>query len=171
MNDTERENLENKILLRSTGELPPAEVADLERVLASDAEAAAFARFVAAKLPARAPRDFAAAAIHAALPERKTIGFSQIAELVSSAFRRMLPMQTGSGFSGVWKFAAATAVVVVAAVTVWIFTPAKLPTVANLQNPLRATVQISVHTDALESEIADARQRIARGRFHHPTEL
>ena len=167
MNDTERENLENKILLRSTGELPPEEIAALERVLASDAEAAAFARFVAAKLPVRAPRDFAAAAIHAELSRRKAIAFPQIREFVA-AIRRALLVQN---VSGVWKLAGAAAAVVVAVLAVRSFIPDKLPSVANAQNPQRATVAISAHTDTLESEIADARQRITRGRFHHPTEL
>jgi hypothetical protein len=171
MNDTERENLEIKILLRSTGELPSAEMAALERVLASDAEAAAFARFVAAKLPARAPRDFAAAAIHAALRKREAAAFSQIRERIAAAIRRTWPMQDGPAVSGVWKFAGAATAVVVTVVAVKFFIPNKLPPVASAQPPQRTTAHISAHTDTLESEIADARQRVTRGRFHHPTEL
>ena len=143
------ENIENKILLRSTGELPPDEIAALDAVLASDAEAAEFACFVAEKLPARAPRDFAAAAIHEALPERNVIAFPRI-----------------------WKLTAAAAAVVAAALGARYFTPDAPPApLAVTQPAARVTVDISTHLDALEADIATSRQRLARGRYSRQPDI
>lgn len=149
MNDADRENLENKILLRSTGELTPAENAALEKVLASDSEAAEFARFIAAKLPARAPRDFAAAAIRAASPERNVLAFPPL-----------------------WKLTAAAAAIVIASfVAVRVLTPDATPPIAGAQTSARETAKISARMDTLESELATAREHLARGRYHRQTDI
>ena len=150
MNDADRETLENQILLRSTGELPPEENAALERVLAHDAEAAEFARFVAEKLPARAPRDFAAAAIRDAAPERNVIAFPRL-----------------------WKLAtAAAAVAVVSLVAVRFFAPDPPPiSLASAPHPQRVTAEISARLDAIESDITASRQQLARGRHHRATDI
>ena len=145
MNDT----IENQILLRSTGELTPEEIATLEQVLASDPEAAAFARFVAEKLPARAPRDFAAAAICDASPERRVLAFPPL-----------------------WKLAAAAAAIVLASfVAVRILKPDAPPPIAGAQSSARETEKISARLDTLESELTTAREHLARGRYHRPTDI
>ena len=144
------EDIENKILLRSTGELPPEEIAALEQVLANDPEAAEFARFIAGRLPARAPRDFAAEAIRDALPERNVVVFPRL-----------------------WKLTAAAAAVVVASlVAVRFLTPdtQQTPVVVAL-NPARVTTEISAHLDALETELTASRQRLARGRYSRQPDI
>ncbi len=144
MNDTEREYIENQILLRSTGELPHEENSALDAVLARDAEAADFAHFVAERLPASAPRDFAATAIRDAVPERKVIAF---------------PLR--------WKLAAAAAVAIGAFVATRSFTPdTTTPPIADTRPPVRVMADISTRMDALESELTTARQRLAHGRYH-----
>ncbi len=144
MNDIERENIENQILLRSTGELSPGENTALEKSLADNAAAAAFARFVAEKLPASAPRDFAAAAIRDTSPVGHVIAFPRL-----------------------WKLAVAAAVVVASLVAVRVFTPDTPPLpVAAAHHHARVTADISARMDALESELAAARQRLAHGRYH-----
>lgn len=149
MNDADRENLENKILLRSTGELTPDENAALEKVLAADSEAADFARFVAEQFPARAPRNFAGAAIREAVAERNVIAFPRL-----------------------WKLSAAAAAVVLASVAaVRLFTPGTLPPVADAPPAARVTVEISARADILESDIATARQQLAHGRYHRTTDI
>ena len=142
------EHLENQLLLRASGELPPEEAAALEEILARDPEAAAFARFIG-ELPAaaRAPRDFAAEAIRAALPERKIIAFPRL-----------------------WKISAAAAVIATATLAVHFSNrPATPPPIAD--SARRTTTEISARLDAIESEIADARSRFARGRHHRQTEI
>ena len=143
------ETIENQILLRSTGELPADEIAALEKVLASDAEAADFARFVAEKLPARAPRDFAAAAIRAVSLERNVLAFPPL-----------------------WKLAVAAAVLIFASfAAIRVFTPDAPPPIAASQNSARETAQISTRMDTLESDITAAREHLARGRYHRQTDI
>lgn len=149
MNDAEREKTEKQILLRSTGELPPEEQAALDAALGNDAEAAEFAEFVAGSLPARAPRDFAAAAIREAVPERKVIAF---------------PLR--------WKMAAAAAAVAVASL-VAVRLSAPEPTqqqIVTAVPPARVTAGISARVDALDAELASTRQRLSRGRYHRQKE-
>ena len=147
MNNTEREHIEEHILLRFTGELTPEQSVALDAVLARDAEAAAFARFVAESLPVRAPRDFAAAAIREAQPERKAISF---------------PLR--------WKLAsAAAAAAVVAAFAVVRFFPSggpPVPPIALKVTSERVTADISARASALESELTAVRQQLALGRYH-----
>ncbi|MEM8956072.1 MAG: hypothetical protein AAGD22_18100 [Verrucomicrobiota bacterium] len=65
MKDKERQELENRILLKSSGELSSEEQSALEEILASDESAAEYAEFILGALPAagKAPRDFVAEAI------------------------------------------------------------------------------------------------------------
>lgn len=153
MNDAEREQLETQVLLRASGELSPAASAALERALAADPAAAEFARFIEGELPsaARAPRDFAAAAIAATRPERNVIAFPRL-----------------------WKFAAAAAALVLGSLLTLHFVnrPAVPEQASNLPSPVpRATRKISGRAAALESELADARLRLARGRYSQPPEI
>lgn len=143
------EHLENQLLLRASGELPPEEAAALEETLARDPDAAAFARFIE-ELPAaaRAPRDFAAEAIRAALPERKVIAFPRL-----------------------WKLSAAAAAVIAAATLAVHFSNRPAPPPPIAESTPRTTTEISARLDAIESEIADARSRFARGRHHRQTEI
>lgn len=146
MNSTECEHIEKQILLRSTGELTLEQNAELDAVLTHDAEAAEFARFVAESLPVRAPRDFAAAAIREAEPERKVIAF---------------PLR--------WKLASAAAAAVVAALAlVRFFPPGGTPTppIAHTAPAERVTASISARAVALESELTAIRQQLAHGRYH-----
>lgn len=144
MNHTEREHIESQILLRSTGELTPEDAAALDAVLAGDAEAAAFAQFVAESLPVLAPRDFAAAAIREAGPERKVIAF---------------PLH--------WKLASAAAAVVSALAVVRFFPPGGTPApIAHTAPAERVTASISARASALESELTAVRQQLALGRYH-----
>ena len=148
MNDAEREHLENQLLLRASGELPPGEAAALEEILARDPGAAAFARIVA-ELPAaaRAPRDFAAAAIRSAVPERKIIAFPRL-----------------------WKLAAAAAVLVAATLAVHFSNRPPTPQ-PIAESARRTTTELSARLDSIESEIADARSRLGRGRHLRQTEI
>lgn len=150
MNPSERDHLEEQLLLRTTGELPPGELAALNRTLASDPEAAAFARFIEIELPAaaRAPRDFAAAAIAAAAPARNVIAFPKL-----------------------WKFAAIAAAVVAGMfVSPHFFPPDPVLPVATATT-LRTTEEISARADDIEAEIATTHLTYSRGRYSRQTEI
>jgi hypothetical protein len=150
MNDTDRETLEKQILLRSTGELPQVDHATLNAALEADPEAAAFARFVAGTLPARAPRDFAAVAIDQAMPERSAIPFPRA-----------------------WKIAAAAAAVAMASLVATRFSTQETARERFVTTPAttRVTADISARMDALDSELSTARQRLSQGRYHRPKEI
>ena len=146
MNPTDRQQLEEQILLRHSGELAADEKAALEKTLRDDPEAADFARFIDGELPAaaRAPRDFAAAAIDAAQPARNVVAFPRI-----------------------WKLTA-----IAAAIVAGIFLASQQiappPPVNDTQ---RATEQFSARADTIEDELAATRLAYSRGRYSRKTEI
>ena len=151
MKSSEREQIENQILLRSTGDLSPEECEALERVIETDPEAAEFARFVDEALPvgAAAPRDFAAEAI-AEVPAptgwwRPLIPIAAILIVLAIAIPHMLP--SGKTFPAGVPFANRTA-----------------------PRPERVTEDISQRIDRIESELSIARASVARGRYSRQPE-
>ena len=151
MKTPDLKTLENLILLRSTGELSAAEMAELTEHLQRDPEAAAFAEFIAGNLPGRAPRDFAAEAIRAA-------GARQLppAGVVSFPVRR-------------WLGAAAVAAVFVLGFMSWKNMSRPHPgeeTAIAAVSPPRRTKEISQRLATLESELASTQLSMSRGRYH-----
>lgn len=146
MNPDQRQQLEEHILRRNSGELSPDENAALETTLRDDPEAAEFARFIDCELPAaaRAPRDFAAAAIDAAKPERNVIAFPRI-----------------------WKLTAIAAAIVagIFLVSQQIAPP---PPVNDTQ---RATERFSARATNIEDELAATRLAYSRGRYSRKSEI
>ena len=130
------EDIENKILFRSTGETTSKERLALEKITKDDPEAAEFARFIFGVLPAgaEAPMDFAAEAI------RKVHSKAYI-------FCIILPV--------------AAAAAAVAFFIVNRSAPIAAPVTAE-----RVTVAISNRIDIIESELSTIRQRHAQGRYH-----
>lgn len=161
-----RDVAETDALLRSTGELPLKKSAVLNAALARDAEAAAFAEFVERELPlaAKAPRDFAAAAIHAA--ESAPRDFAKIAiEAVLPEQRRLLV------FPRVVKMLAAAAAVLVAGFLIHSQWPSSDPTpqVATVpQRTPRETEKLSTDLATLEAELAQSTARLAHSRYQRP---
>jgi hypothetical protein len=130
------EDIENKILLRSTGETTSKERLTLKEIIKDDLEAAGFARFIDGVLPAgaEAPMDFAAEAI------RKVHSKAYI-------FRVILPA----------GLAAAAVVFFVVNRSAPVETPIAVE---------RITVAISDRIDTVESEISTISQRHAQGRYY-----
>jgi hypothetical protein len=157
------DDIEKRLLLRSTGELP------LTDAPPSDA-AAGFARFVEKELPlaAKAPRDYAAEAIRAAAHEGAPRDFA--AEAIAAESRKVV------AFPRVSRFAAAAAVVAVGVYLVdWTDRSDRsdrtsLATPALAAAP-RVTEQLSTRLASLGDDITAARTRISRGRFNRSTTL
>ena len=166
-----RESLEQRVLLRASGELSAAECGALDSGLVHDDEAAAFARFVEIELPlaAKAPRDFAASAIDGA--ERAPRDFAAVAIAATAsetAPRNVLAMPQ------FWKWSA-----VAAAVAALTFIVARQWPAANRRAPApviaaaepRITQQLTARISALDDEISAARTSLARGRYQRSTTL
>lgn len=147
------EDIQNQILLRSSGELSPEEQEKVSNTLANDTEADAFARFLTHDLPAaaNAPRDFAAIAI-AQLPAR------------NGAFQRILP----------WAVAA---VAVALGTLIWLPNGKKAPqTIVNYETVTppasqRVTSSISTRLSLLEADLAASRTRLSKSRYNRHTTL
>ncbi len=160
-------DLELQVLLHSTGELPASDAEALEAQLAAHPELAAFAKFIADDLPtaARAPRDFAAAAIFQAPRD-----FAAEAIAAAAAER---PAGKVLRLRRPWLYAAAGAAAAVVALLVYREAADKPGTPLVLSDPplaqpapARLTAQITTRLAAVEAELTEARSRISRGRYH-----
>lgn len=167
-----REELERKILLRSTNELPQEEAPALDALLANDAAAASFAAFLENKLllAAKAPRDFAALAIEKAPRDFAAEAISAAA--VEPPARKVVPFPLRK-YAAV---AAAAAAAIVLALNIWNWTHRSDltdPTYvkATTPAPARTTLSISSRLDKMEAELTQARARMGRGRYAHSTTL
>lgn len=165
------EELERKILLRSTGELPLDESLALDAMLANNAAAANFAGFVENELPlaSKSPRDFAALAIAKAPRDFAAEAISVLT--VEPPARKVVSFPLRK-----YAAVAAAAAVVVLALNIWNRTPQSDltdPTYVKITTPApgRTTVSISSRLDAMEAELTQARSRMGRGRYAHSTAL
>ena len=165
------EELERKILLRSTGELPQEESLALDAMLASNAAAANYADFVEHELllANKAPRDFAALAIAKAPRDFAAEAISALT--VEPPIRKVVPFPLRK-----YAAVAAVAAVVVLALNIWNRThqsdltdPSYVKTTTT--TPARTTVSISNRLDAMEAELTEARSRMGRGRYANSTAL
>ena len=136
------EELETQILLRSTGELSPEACAQLQQALASDAEAAAFAHFIDAQLPAaaRSPQDFASIAIH-----RASQAFAGKAMQARAPWKH----RRSAGIAGIAAVAACLAIVAGLH-----FMPSIPHEPLAIVPQDRVTVAITKQLDRIESELA-----------------
>ena len=165
------EELERKILLRTTGELPLDESLALDAMLVNNAAAANYADFVENELPlaTKAPRDFAALAIAKA---PRDFAAEAIAALSVEPPNRKVVSFPLRKYAAV----AAAAAVVVLAFNIWNRTHQSDltdPTYVKITTPApaRTTVSISSRLDAMEAELTEARSRMGRGRYAHSTTL
>ncbi len=169
-----RDQAERDALLRSTGELPTEKIPALDAALSHDQEAAAFADFIGRELllAAKAPRDFAAAAIAAASEscEPAPRDFARIAiESVSPAPSKTLP------FRRLLPALAAAAALIIAGFFIhhrqWTQPAGDLsPRItSSAVPPTRETQRISTSLAALESDLAQATARLSRSRYQHST--
>lgn len=169
-----RAALEQRVLLRASGELPAAELAALDGDLGCDAEAAEFARFLEEELPlaAKAPRDFAAAAISETLRAPRDFAAEAIAAAAAdTAPHNVLVMPRMLKWSAA---AAAVAAVIVLGFIVARQEPAperSMPGPAIAATDSRVTQQLSARLSALEDEISTTRSSLARGRYQRSTSL
>ncbi len=150
MNANDRQHLEDQLLLRSTGELPPADSNDL------DPEAAAFAKFIEQDLPtaARAPIDFASIAIAAAHESPAPRDFA--AQAIATAMPKRKPI------TRLWTMAAAAAVLIMGALTLQL---THHPDTQVATVTARTTVAISERLTDLEAELTTARSRYTHSRY------
>lgn len=167
---TQRDITERNALLRSTNELPEHLCADLDDALARDAEAAEFSNFVANELPlaAKAPRDFAAAALDSMLSAPKDFAAAAIESALptsrkKSPLLRLLP-----------RYAAAAAAVMLAAFFAKRQWPqpavsGTTPSESVIVTPTREREMISTDLAALEKEIFQASARLSRSRYQRTT--
>lgn len=165
------EELERKILLRSTDELPLDESLALDARLANHAAAVSFADFVENELPlaTKAPRDFAALAIAKAPRDFAAEAISALT--VEPPVRKVVSFPLRK-----YAAVASAAAVVVLAFNIWNRThqsdltdPSYVKTTTT--TPARTTVSISNRLDAMEAELTEARSRMGRGRYAHSTTL
>ena len=146
-------HFEDLILLRSTGELPTEQMAELEAAIASDPHLAQFAQKIAlaASLSARAPRDFAAEAIaqsHSAMAPA-----DYAARAIRSTHRPL-------GSPWLWSAAAAAAAVILLGSVAFFLQP-------DSSVPMqRRTVAISERLDAIEQSLSAPITPRSRARQH-----